>query len=328
MGVRAPLPPITIAVHAFGQNAREALVADLRAGLGRIPRSIPPRWFYDARGSELFEAITALPEYYQTRTEAAILRAHAADVIASVRPESIAELGAGSCTKTRILIAPALESGLRTFVPFDISDSMLAHAAHELVEEFPGLSVYAMVGDFNQHLGEIPRFGRQLVVFLGGTIGNFDTPTRARFLADVRALLHDGDAFLLGVDLVKDREELVRAYDDSAGVTAEFNLNLLRMIDRELDADFDLDAFRHVALWNEDESRIEMHLRSLRDQRVSIPGADLSVDFAAGELMLTEISGKYTRASVEAAFAGAGMRLDAWYTDDRARFALCLARPA
>ncbi|HEV3232333.1 MAG TPA: L-histidine N(alpha)-methyltransferase [Candidatus Dormibacteraeota bacterium] len=318
---------MTIAVHAFGQNAQEALVADLRHGLRQVPKTIPPRWFYDDRGSELFEAITELPEYYQTRTEAAILRARAAEIVGAAAPESIVELGAGASTKSRILLAAAVPRGLRCFVPFDISQGILARAAHQIVEEFPGLNVYALVGDFAGHMSEIPRFGRQMVVFLGSTIGNFDPADRAAFLAQVRGMLADGDSFLLGVDLVKDRDELVRAYDDAAGVTAEFNLNLLAMVNRELQADFDLHAFRHVALWNDAEFRIEMHLRSLRDQRVAIPGAGLEVDFAAGETVRTEISGKYTRASVEAAFAEAGLRLDAWYTDDHSRFALALARP-
>jgi L-histidine N-alpha-methyltransferase len=320
------LAPITIAIHAFGRNWLDALVADVREGLTRSPKSLPSRWFYDERGSELFEKITALPEYYQTRTEADILRAHAADIVGAVRPETIVELGAGFCTKTRHLLRAAKEAGtIETFLPMDISEAILQRTARDLVEEFDGLKVYAMVGDFVEHIDQVPRLGgRQLVVFLGSTVGNFDRSARANFLRNVRALLEPGDAFLLGVDLVKDRRELVAAYDDAQGVTAEFNLNLLRMINRELSADFNLEAFEHVALYNEAESRIEMLLRSARDQTVRIPGAGIEVGYAKGELMLTEISVKFTPESVAAEFAAAGIELTSVYTDVAERFALVL----
>ncbi|HLG73919.1 MAG TPA: L-histidine N(alpha)-methyltransferase [Chloroflexota bacterium] len=322
----APAAPLTVEFHHLGLDKRQALIDDVRAGLTRNPKELPPRWFYDDHGSELFEQITELPEYYQTRTEAAILRANAQDVIERARPASIVELGAGASTKTRLLIAEGRrEDVLDWFVPFDVSDGIVQRAARELLHEYPGLRIHAVIGDFTDHLDRIPRFGRQLVIFLGGTMGNFLPPQRQAFLDSVSRMLDPGDTFLLGVDLVKDRTELVAAYDDAQGVTAAFNLNVLNVINRELDANFDLSAFAHLARYDEEKDWIEMHLRSLRNQRVSIPGAELTVDFREGELMRTEISAKFTRPRVEEFLAGSGLRLQAWYTDDRHRFALALA---
>ena len=321
------LAPVTIAIHTFGQDAREALVSDVRAGLTATPKTLPPRWFYDERGSELFEAITQLPEYYQTRTEAEILRRVAPELIAAVAPETLVELGSGSARKTRVLIDAALGNGLGFFVPFDISETTVQQTARSIAAEFPGLSVYAMVGDFAAHLDRIPRYGRQLVVFLGSTIGNFDDAERRTFLDHVRDLLQPVDAFLLGVDLVKDPAELVAAYDDAQGVTADFNRNVLRVLNRELAADFDVSAFDHVARFNRERSRIEMHLRARSRQRVRLPGAGLTVEFAAGELLMTEISVKFTRASIERALRESGLALIRWYTDAKERFALCLCEP-
>jgi L-histidine N-alpha-methyltransferase len=321
------LAPITIAIHTFGRELRDDLVRDVRAGLAADPKSLPPRWFYDERGSELFEAITRLPEYYQTRTETAILTDSAPDVVARVRPEELVELGAGSAEKTRLLIEPAIRDRLTCFVPFDISEAFLQLTARRLATDFPGLAVYAVVGDFSMHLDRVPRHGQQLVAFLGSTIGNFDDDQRGRFLRQVRELLRPGDAFLLGVDLVKDEAELVAAYDDAAGVTAEFNLNLLRVLNRELEADFDLGAFEHVASFDRERSRIEMRLRARSPQRVTIPGAHIVVDFAAGEALLTEISVKFTRESIRRELETSGMSLARWYSDPRERFALCLCTP-
>jgi len=321
--------PLTVEFHHLGLDKRQALIEDVRIGLSRSPKELPPRWFYDDHGSELFEQITELPEYYQTRTEAAILRANARDIAWRACPNAIVELGAGASTKTRVLIdAARTEAKLERFVPFDVSDGIVQRAARELLHEFPGLTIHAVIGDFSDHLDRIPRYGRQLVVFLGGTIGNFFPEERRRFLSEVRQLLEDGDHFLLGVDLVKDPAELVPAYDDAQGVTAAFNLNVLSVVNRELDADFDLSAFAHVARWNAEEEWIEMHLRSLRNQQVRIPAADMTVRFAEGELMRTEISAKFTRPRLEQDFASAGLRLDQWYTDEHHRFALALARPA
>jgi len=322
------LAPITIAIHTFGRELRDDLVRDVRAGLSAEPRSLPPRWFYDERGSELFEEITRLPEYYQTRTETAILTEVAADVIDGVRPEALVELGAGSAEKTRLLIEVAVRDRLSCFVPFDISEAFLQQTARRLATDFPGLSVYAVVGDFSLHVDRVPRHGRQLVAFLGSTIGNLDDGTRIAFLSQVRRLLQPGDAFLLGVDLVKDEAELVAAYDDAAGVTAEFNLNLLRVLNRELGAGFDPDGFEHVAVFNRERSRIEMHLRARRRQRVPVPGAGMVVDFTAGELLMTEISVKFTRESIQREFEASGLELARWYTDPEERFALCLCVPA
>jgi L-histidine N-alpha-methyltransferase len=320
--------PLTIEFHHLGSNKRQELVDDVRAGLTRTPKELPPRWFYDDRGSELFEQITELPEYYQTRTEAAILRSRAAEIIDRTRPGAIVELGAGASTKTRLLLEPAHRDGLQVFVPFDVSDGIVQRAARELLREFPGLVVHAVIGDFAHHLKEIPRLGRQLIVFLGSTIGNFFPDQRQEFLSAMRALMQPGDAFLLGVDLVKDQRELVAAYDDAQGVTAAFNRNVLAVINRELDAGFDLHAFEHVASYDAQQDWIEMHLRSLADQTVPIPGAELTVNFAQGELMRTEISAKFTRQKVEDCFAQVGLRMDAWYTDERQRFGLALAVPA
>ncbi|HXA43140.1 MAG TPA: L-histidine N(alpha)-methyltransferase [Candidatus Solibacter sp.] len=321
------LAPITVAVHTIGRDSRQDLIDDVRRGLTQSPKVLPPRWFYDERGSDLFEKITELPEYYQTRTEYAILQRHADEIVSRTRAASIVELGAGSCTKSRVLIKAAKGKGtLSTFVPFDISESTIRRAASELVEEYTDLSIYCVTGVFDEHLTQIPRFGTQLVVFLGSTIGNFSAEETRAFLAEVRRLMQPGDFFLLGVDLVKAEASLQAAYDDAAGITAEFNLNLLARINRELSADFDLRAFEHVARWNAGMSRVEMYLRSLTEQRVEIPGAGLTVEFRAGELMRTEICTKYTRAGTEELLAGGGMEPVAWYSDPQERFGLALAR--
>jgi L-histidine N-alpha-methyltransferase len=318
------LAPITIAIHTFGQDTRDQLVADVRAGLARTPKSLPPRWFYDERGSTLFDAITRLPEYYLTRTEAGILTRVADDVIGAARPEMIVELGAGSAEKTTILIEAGLRDRLSCFVPFDVSEDVLQQTARRLATDFPRLSVYALVGSFGEHLDRVPRHGQRLVVFLGSTVGNFDDDELTDFLTSVRHLLHPGDSFLMGVDLVKEERELLAAYNDAQGVTAQFNLNVLRVVNRELDADFDVDAFEHVAIFNRERSRIEMYLRAHGEQRVRIPAADLSVEFADGELLLTEISTKFTKESIQDRLAAAGLSVARWYTDPEARFAVCL----
>ncbi|HEY6379751.1 MAG TPA: L-histidine N(alpha)-methyltransferase [Candidatus Dormibacteraeota bacterium] len=322
------LAPLTVATHTIGRSAREDLIADVRAGLTGMPKQLSPHWFYDERGSALFEAITELPEYYQTRTEMSILRAHADDIAAAVHPEALVELGAGACTKSRILIEACRRAGrLTSFTPFDVSDASLHRVGRELVDEYPDLTVYCMVGVFSEHLAYIPRLGRRLVAFLGSTVGNLELTERRRFYADVRGLLAPGEAFLLGLDLVKDRAELIAAYNDGAGVTAEFNRNVLRVINRELGADFDLDAFDHVAIYDDQLDRIEMHLQARRPQTVIIPGAGISVRFDAGERLRTEISCKFTRELAEQRLAEASMGLREWYTDPRSRFALALAVP-
>lgn len=317
--------PITVAIHTLGGTTRQDLLDDVVAGLSAPVKTLPPRWFYDDRGCELFELITDLPEYYQTRTEMEILRLHAGDIVAATGAAAIVELGAGACTKSRLLIRAARGAGtLWTFIPFDISETTIRRSAAALVEEFEDLTVYCVAGEFDKHLDQIPRLGSQLVVFLGSTIGNFGADQARRFLGGVRGLMQPGDAFLLGVDLVKGERELVAAYDDSQGVTARFNLNLLARINRELGGDFDIAAFRHEVRWNAEARRIEMHLRSLRRQSVTIPDADRAFSFEAGETILTEVCTKYTREDTVAMLEAAGLALREWYTDPAGRFALAL----
>jgi L-histidine N-alpha-methyltransferase len=321
-------PPITIEIHSVGRRDREDLIEDVRTGFARQPKELHPRWFYDERGSQLFEEITELPEYYLTRTEVDILQRYAPEIIAATQPGTIAELGAGSSTKTRILMNAAWQAGiLSRFVPFDVSAEIVERAARELIDSFPGLTVHAVIGSFDTHLECIPRYGRQLIAFLGSTIGNFDDEEQVRFLSAARRLLQPGDSFLLGVDLVKDADELTAAYNDAAGVTAAFNRNMLAVVNHELDADFELDAFEHVAVYNTALSRIEMYLRSVREQWVNIPGAGLRVHFDSDEALRTEISVKFTRRMVETAMGKAGMRVTGWYADSRDRFALVLGAP-
>ncbi|WAZ25633.1 L-histidine N(alpha)-methyltransferase [Streptomyces cinnabarinus] len=306
------------------EDATEAaLRADVLHGLTRTPKTLPPKWFYDAVGSELFERITELPEYYPTRAEREILIARAGEIAAATHARTLVELGSGSSEKTRYLIDALTE--LHTYVPVDVSDSALTQAGHALIEERPGLDVHALIADFTGGLTLPDTPGPRLVAFLGGTIGNLLPAERADFLARVRALLAPGDALLLGTDLVKDEKVLVRAYDDAAGVTAEFNKNVLTVVNRELGADFDPGAFDHVALWDADNEWIEMRLRSRTAQTVKVPALDLAVDFAAGEELHTEISAKFRKEGVRAELAAAGLELSHWWTDEEGRFALSLS---
>jgi L-histidine N-alpha-methyltransferase len=307
----------------------DALRADVRAGLTAVPKTLPPKYFYDARGSELFDEITRLPEYYLTRAETSILQRHCADIAALSRCESLVELGSGTSAKTRLLLRALLDGGtLREFVPFDVDPAVLTDASDALAAEFPGLAIAPFVGDFEHDIGAIPARGRRTVAFIGSTIGNLEPRVRARFLAQVGAALRPGDTFLLGTDLVKDTGRLLRAYDDAAGVTAAFNRNILVVVNRELDADFDVDEFRHVALWDPENEWIEMRLRAERAQQVTINDLDLAVSFAAGEEMRTEISAKFRRERIEAELATAGMRLVRFWTDQDGDFGLTLAEPA
>lgn len=301
-----------------------ALRADVLEGLTRTPKTLPPKWFYDARGSELFERITELPEYYPTRAEREILVGRAGEIAAASGARTLVELGSGSSDKTRHLLDAM--PGLHTYVPVDVSESALRQAGEALVAERPGLNVHALIADFTAGLELPPTPGPRLVAFLGGTIGNLVPVERAAFLAAVRALLAPGDTLLLGTDLVKDEAVLVAAYDDAAGVTAEFNKNVLNVVDRELGADFDPDAFDHVALWNAECEWIEMRLRSRAAQTVKIPALDLAVDFEAGEELRTEVSAKFRRDGVRAELASVGLELTRWWTDEEGRFALSLSR--
>ncbi|MBT2507414.1 L-histidine N(alpha)-methyltransferase [Streptomyces sp. ISL-98] len=305
----------------------DATDADLRAdvlhGLSRTPKVLPPKWFYDARGSELFDEITLLPEYYPTRAEREILIARAPEIAAATHARTLVELGSGSSDKTRHLL-DALP-GLHSYVPVDVSESALSAAAASLLDERPGLSVHALIADFTRGLALPGTPGPRLVAFLGGTLGNLLPDERAVFLKSVRSLLAPGDALLLGTDLVKDEATLVAAYDDAQGVTAAFNKNVLSVIDRELDADFDPDDFDHVAVWNREHEWIEMRLRARSALTVKVRELDLVVSFEAGEEIRTEVSAKFRRDGVRAELAEAGMELRQWWTDREERFALSLS---
>ncbi|MFE9021099.1 L-histidine N(alpha)-methyltransferase [Streptomyces sp. NPDC007808] len=300
-----------------------ALRADVLGGLTSTPKTLPPKWFYDAKGSELFELITELPEYYPTRAEREILVDRAGEIAAATGARTLVELGSGSSEKTRYLI-DAL-TGLHTYVPVDVSESALTQAGQALVEARPGLDVHALIADFTGGLALPDTPGPRLLAFLGGTIGNLLPEERAAFLSSVRSHLSPGDALLLGTDLVKDERVLVEAYDDAAGVTAAFNKNVLTVMNRELGADFDPDAFDHVALWDARSEWIEMRLRSRTAQTVKVPALDLAVDFAAGEELRTEVSAKFRREGVRAELAAAGLELAHWWTDRQGRFALSLS---
>ncbi|WP_282692684.1 L-histidine N(alpha)-methyltransferase [Streptomyces sp. CC208A] len=308
--------------------APDAAAADLRAdvlhGLTRSPKELPPKWFYDARGSELFDEITRLPEYYPTRAEREILVARAPEIAAATGARTLVELGSGSSEKTRFLI-DALLPGLAAYVPVDVSESALTGAAEALLADRPELRVHALVADFTQGIVLPETPGPRLVAFLGGTIGNLLPDERRAFLRSVRSMTAPGDAFLLGTDLVKDESTLVAAYDDAAGVTAEFNKNVLAVIDRELGADADPDDFEHVARWDREREWIEMRLRARHALTVKIPDLDLVVPFAAGEELRTEVSAKFRQEGVRAELAEAGLELARWWTDDEGRFALSLA---
>ncbi|MCI3277976.1 L-histidine N(alpha)-methyltransferase [Streptomyces cylindrosporus] len=300
-----------------------ALRADVHHGLTGTPKTLPPKWFYDAHGSELFEQITELPEYYPTRAEREILIARSGEIAAATHARTLVELGSGSSEKTRYLL-DAL-TGLHTYVPVDVSESALTQAGQALVAERPGLQVHALIADFTAGLTLPDTPGPRLLAFLGGTIGNLLPAERAAFFAAVRSLLSPGDALLLGTDLVKDEKVLVEAYDDAAGVTAAFNKNVLTVVNRELHADFDPGAFDHVALWDAANEWIEMRLRSRTAQTVKIPALDLAVDFAEGEELRTEVSAKFRKEGVRAELAAAGLDLAHWWTDQEGRFALSLS---
>jgi L-histidine N-alpha-methyltransferase len=307
----------------------EQMAHDVRVGLTATPKVLPPKYFYDARGSELFDEITRLPEYYPTRTERAVLAEHAGEIAAITAAETLVELGSGTSEKTRLLLAALRAAGtLRRFVPFDVDPAVLKDASAAVAAEFPGLAVEPIVGDFERHLASLPTHPRRLLAFLGSTIGNLDPAQRGEFLHGVRAALGAGDAFLLGTDLVKSPERLVAAYDDAAGVTAEFNKNLLSVLNRDLGADFEPDEFDHVAVWDAEQEWIEMRLRSRRHQLVHVTALPLTVAFERGEEMRTEISAKFRRTGVEAELAAAGLRMTHWWTDRAQDFALSLSVPA
>jgi L-histidine N-alpha-methyltransferase len=328
MSQTPPYDAITITRLREGSEPTGQMAEEVREGLAQRPRRLPCKYFYDERGSELFDEITLLPEYYLTRAESEILDEVAEEIVRDVRPYELVELGAGFSRKTRILLEAMTRRGEGgRLVCLDVAEEPLRQAGERLLERFPELTFEGVVGDFEQDLGRISRQGTRLVAFLGSTFGNFEESKRLPFLRQVRRMLLPGDGFLIGLDLVKDQRELEAAYNDAAGVTAEFNKNLLRVLNRELDADFPIDAFEHLARWNEDESRMEMLLRAKRDVEVHLAALDHRDRLEEGEEIRTELSCKFTRERVEDLFGSVDLRLSRWDTDLRERFALALATP-
>lgn len=318
---------ITVDVQLTDAEWSATMIEDCVAGFTSSPKVLSPVWFYDTRGSELFDAITQLPEYYPTRAERSLLETHAEDIVFAAAPDTLVELGSGTSDKTRLLLdAMAHHGSLDTYVPFDVSESTVRDAADRLAADYVGVEIRAVIGDFHRHLEEVPRAGRRLIAFLGGTIGNLAPEERARFLRDVRSTMDADDHLLLGVDLVKDPEILVAAYDDSAGVTAAFNRNALVHLNRRLDADFDPSGFDHVASWNDRASWIEMHLRSVRDQTVRLDALDMTIGFERGELLRTEISAKFSRCGLAAELGRAGFATTSTWCAEPG-FLLVLAHP-
>ncbi|MGH3623800.1 MAG: L-histidine N(alpha)-methyltransferase [Sciscionella sp.] len=318
-----------IDVHLSQEHTSRSLRMDVLNGLSARPKTLPPKWFYDARGSELFEQITALDEYYPFRAEHEILTDRADELAEVTGARTLVELGSGSSEKTRLLLdALTAEATLRQFVPLDVSESALREAARAIAAAYPGVDVHGVVGDFSEHLDRLPGVVPRMVAFLGGTIGNLAPSERAKFLASVRGVLESGEWLLLGTGLVIDPAVMVPAYDDASGVTAEFNRNVLRVLNNELGADFDPAAFEHVARWNAEHERIEMWLRATRRMRVAVPGVGMAVDFAEGEELMTEISTKFRREVVADELSAAGFELRHFWTDRAQRFAVSVARAA
>ena len=329
MSTTAEHEQIAIEVHLAEGGALAGMAEDVREGLSCPFKELPPKYFYDERGSELFERITELPEYYPTRAERSILDARAEEIVAAASPTTLIELGSGAASKTRCLLdAMRAAASLETYVPVDISEEITRRAAAELVREYDGLRVHGVICDYETHLERIPREEGALIAFLGGTIGNFRPGPRRSFLARIATLMYPGDRFLLGTDLVKDGSVLEAAYNDSAGVTSEFNKNVLHVLNRELDADFDPELFEHVAFWDPDNNWIDIRLRSLAEQFIDLRELDMRTHFARNEEMRTEISTKFTRERLEASYADAGLELVEWWTDPEGLYALSLAKRA
>jgi L-histidine N-alpha-methyltransferase len=318
---------IRIDSHLDGTHER-SLAEDVLDGLTRPFKELPPKHFYDARGAELFEAICQLPEYYPTRAERAILELQATHIARLTGAVELVELGSGTATKTRVLLDALHALGtLERYIPLDVTETMVRDLASELIEEYPGLRVHGVIGDFERHLDRVPPpSGARIVAFLGGTIGNFPPGSRRRFLRQIARLLGPSDHLLMGTDLVKDPDVLEAAYDDVRGVTAEFNRNVLHVLNRELDADFDPHDFDHVALFDRQHEWIEMRLRSRREHTVQVRALELAVRFRAGEELRTEISAKFTRERLEGDLAAAGLEIVSWLTDPEELFALTLSR--
>jgi L-histidine N-alpha-methyltransferase len=295
-------------------------------GLTAYPKHVPPKWFYDERGSQLFDEITRLDEYYPTRRETEILEREAAHIAARTGARTLLELGSGTSTKTKLLLDALAGAGTLThIVPFDVCEPVLREAGPDLAARYPGVRVDGVVGDFERHLGRLSLGDATLIAFLGGTIGNLAPPERAKFLGELADQMETGDWLVLGTDLVKDPSRLVAAYDDPGGVTAEFNRNVLHVLNRELDGDLVPEQFTHFARWDPDEQWMEMHLRSDGDQQARLAALDLDLDFSPGELLHTEISAKFTRGRIEGELAAAGLDLVDLLTDAAGDFAVSLA---
>ena len=319
--------PVVIDVHLAEDDWRDAIREDALVGLGSTPKSMPPTWFYDERGSELFDEITRLPEYYLTRAERSILAENAGEIVAWAHADTIVELGSGTSEKTRLILDAAnAEAPLQRFVPFDVSEGFLRTAAAALADSYPGMAVHAVVGDFHRHLRAIPGGGTRLFLFLGSTVGNFEAPKRAVFLQSLADAMTTGDMLLLGTDLRKDPRRLVAAYDDTRGVSADFNRNLLSVLNTTLGADFDVAAYRHVARWNPDAGQMEMSLTPVTAQTVRVRELDLTITFERDEEMLTEISAKFTPEQVRSELATAGLVIERTWLDSAGDFQLSLAR--
>jgi len=319
-------PRCTIVAHLGQRDLDLALRLDARSGLSARPKRLPPKWFYDERGSRLFDDITRLDEYYPTRRETEILEREAATIARRTGAHTLVELGSGTSTKTKLLLDALVEAGTLThIVPFDVCEPVLRDAGPELAHRYPGVQVDAVVGDFEQHLGRLSLGDSTLVAFLGGTIGNLAPAERAKFLGELSDQMEPGDSLLLGTDLVKDPARLVAAYDDSAGVTADFNRNVLRVLNRELHGDLVPEQFEHVARWDPDAEWIEMHLRADGGQRARLAAIDLDVDFADGELLHTEISAKFTGARIAGELDAAGLDVVDLFTDAGGDFAVSLS---
>jgi L-histidine N-alpha-methyltransferase len=324
---RAATPPITIDVHLPPGGPLSGMAADVRAGLTKPFKELSPRYFYDGRGSELFERITELPEYYPTRSERRILELHAREICAAAGdPATLIELGSGSASKTRVLLDAMRDAGcLEAYAPVDISEEITRETAEAIALEY-GITVHGLVCDFERDLERIPLRGPRVIALLGGTIGNFEPAQRASFLARIANLLGDRDHFLLGTDLVKDRERLEAAYNDSAGVTAAFNKNVLAVLNDRLGCNFDLDSFEHVAFWDAENLWVDIRLRSLARQVVDVSTLGMQVAFDRGEEMRTEISTKFARDGLAGIYTESGLEMSGWWTDPEGLFALSLAR--
>ena len=319
--------PVTIDVHLPESGPLAGMADDVREGLSSPFKELPPKYFYDERGSQLFEAITELPEYYPTRAERAILEQRSAEIVDAAGARTLIELGSGSATKTRCLLDAMSDAGtLETYVPVDISEEITRDTAERLAADYGGLRVHGVVCDYETHLERIPREEGAVIAFLGGTIGNFRPAPRRSFLARIATLMYPGDRFLLGTDLVKDHAVLEAAYDDSQGVTAEFNKNVLNVLNREFDADFDPECFEHVAFYDPDNCWIDIRLRSLTEQFIDMRELDMRVHFSRNEEMRTEISTKFTPDRLEGIYADAGLQMTDIWTDPDGLYALSLAR--